>query len=148
MDPINRIKDLIVITGRLADLLRRENKALRDRRSDDLKKLLDDKSTLGRVYETRLQGLIDDGVDFREIDPELREQLREAADQVRTMMDENAKLLRVAIAANKRVVDMIATAVKRAMPTAGTYSKKGAVGADTYRQTAKRAPSFSLDRTL
>ncbi len=148
MDPINRIKDLIVITGRLAELLRRENKALKDRRSEELKKLLEEKSTLGRVYETRLQGLIDDEIDFREIDPDIREQLREAADQVRSMMDENAKLLKVAIAANKRVVDMIATAVKRAVPSAGTYSKKGSVGGDSYRATAKRAPSFSLDRTL
>ncbi|MSO93922.1 MAG: hypothetical protein EXQ86_11065 [Rhodospirillales bacterium] len=148
MDPINRIKDLIVITGRLSELLRRENKALRDRRSDALKTLLEEKSTLGRVYETRLQGLIDDEVNFSEIDPGLREQLREAADQVREMMDENAKLLKVAIAANKRVVDMIAMAVKRSMPTAGTYSKKGAVGSDGYGAAAKRNMAFSLDRTL
>lgn len=147
MDPMNRIKDLILITGRLAELLRRENKALRDRRSDELKTLLDEKSTLGRVYETRLQGLIDDEVDFSGVDPEMRERLREAADQVRGMMDENAKLLKVAIAANKRVVDMIASAVKRSTPTAGTYSKKGAVGSDGYR-AAKQNVAFSLDRTL
>ena len=147
MDPMNRIKDLIVITGRLADLLRRENKALRDRRSNELKSLLDEKSTLGRVYETRLQGLIDDEMDFSEVDPELSERLREAADEVRSMMDENAKLLKVAIAANKRVVDMIAVAVKRSIPSAGTYSKKGAVGNEGCR-AANRNVAFSLDRTL
>ena len=57
MDPNNRLNDLIVITGRLAELLQRENEALRLRRPKDVHSLLDEKATLSRVYETRYNGI-------------------------------------------------------------------------------------------
>ena len=45
-----------MISGRLAELLQRENEALRLRRKD-VHSLLDEKATLSRVYETRYKGI-------------------------------------------------------------------------------------------
>ena len=41
MDPTKRVNDLIVITGRLADLLERENVALREKQNKELNEILD-----------------------------------------------------------------------------------------------------------
>ena len=44
MDPNNRLADLITITGRLTELLRRENDALQNRRTKEVHELLDEKA--------------------------------------------------------------------------------------------------------
>ncbi len=60
MDPTNRVNDLIVLTNRLADLLARENEALGNRKYSEINEILDEKVTLGRIYESRIMGLTDD----------------------------------------------------------------------------------------
>jgi len=147
MDPTNRVNDLIVITGRLADLLERENDALRNRRNDELNEILDEKVTLGRVYESRIMGLTEDEDALNAVDPELRERLRSVGEKVNGLIEENAKLLRVAIEANRRVVNMIAEAVKASVPSAGTYSETGAATPQGHR-AAPRNVAISVDRTL
>jgi len=147
MDPTNRVNDLIVITGRLAELLERENDALRNRRHSELNEILEEKVTLGRVYESRIMGLTQEEDALESVDPELRERLRGAGEKVNELIDENAKMLKVAIAANRRVVDLIADAVKESSPNAGTYSPQGVTGGTTQSESAPVAP-FSLDQSL
>ncbi|MGH6660809.1 MAG: flagellar export chaperone FlgN [Rhodospirillales bacterium] len=147
MDPTNRVNDLIVITGRLADLLERENDALRNRRSKELNEILDEKVTLGRVYESRIMGLTEAADALDEVDPELRERLRGVGDKVNGLIEENAKLLKIAIEANRRVVNLIAEAVKASVPSAGTYSPTGAAASQGHR-AAPRNVAISVDRTL
>jgi len=147
MDPTNRVNDLIVITGRLADLLERENDALRNRRSKELNDILDEKVTLGRVYESRIMGLTEAADALDEVDPELRERLRGVGDKVNGLIEENAKLLKIAIEANRRVVNLIAEAVKASVPSAGTYSPTGAATPQGHR-AAPRNVAISVDRTL
>lgn len=147
MDPTNRVNDLIVITGRLAALLERENEALRNRRNKDLNEILDEKVTLGRVYESRIMGLAEDEAALNEVDPELRERLRGVGEKVKGLIEENADLLRVAIESNRRVVNMIAEAVKASVPSAGTYSETGAASPQDHRAAPKNV-AISLDRTL
>ena len=76
MDPTKRVNDLIVITGRLADLLERENVALREKQNKELNEILDEKVTLGRVYESRIMGLTEDPEALDNVDKELLERLR------------------------------------------------------------------------
>ena len=71
MDPTKRVNDLIVITGRLADLLERENVALREKQNKELHQILDEKVTLGRVYESRIIGLTEDPEALDNVDKEL-----------------------------------------------------------------------------
>jgi flagellar biosynthesis/type III secretory pathway chaperone len=147
MDPTNRVNDLIVITGRLADLLERENDALRNRRNKELNDILEEKVTLGRVYESRIMGLSEHADALNDVDPELRERLRGVGQKVNGLIEENAQLLKVAIESNRRVVNLIAEAVKASIPSAGTYSPSGAAQAKSHR-AAPRNVAISLDRTL
>lgn len=147
MDPTKRVNDLIVITGRLADLLELENLALINKKNQDLYDILDEKVTLGRVYETRIMGLTEDSEALDGVDPELLERLRDMGKKVNGLIEENAELLKVAIETNRRVVDLIAEAVKASTPSAGTYSQTGATEMPNHRAAPKNV-AISLDHTL
>lgn len=147
MDPTKRVNDLIVITGRLAELLERENEALRNKQHSQFNEILDEKVTLGRVYESRIMGLTEDSEGLDTVDADLLDRLRSLGGKVHGLMEKNAKLLKVAIEVNSRVVDLIADAVKENSPNAGTYSQKGMLGGTTQGDAAPVAP-FSLDQSL
>jgi len=83
MDLTNRVNDLIAITARLAGVLERENDALRNHRNKELNEILDEKVTLGRVYESRMMGLSENADGLNQVDPELRERLRPLYDEIK-----------------------------------------------------------------
>jgi len=143
----NRIEDLILITGRLIDVLERENDALNNQRNADLRDILDEKVTLSRVYESRMQVISEKPEILDEVDADLREKLQSLGQQVSTLIEANGRLLKVAMTVNRRVVELIAEAVHDATPSAGTYgatgaSATGSLGAD------KQRVAFSLDQVL
>ncbi|MCZ6603560.1 MAG: hypothetical protein O7A03_00275 [Alphaproteobacteria bacterium] len=146
MDPTNRVNDLIVITNRLADLLARENDALNNRKYSEINEILDEKVTLGRVYESRIMGLTNDPAALEKVDGELRDRLRSLGEKVNGLIEENAALLKIGIETNRRVVNLIAEAVKASIPSAGTYSANGA--ADVEQHTASNNVAISVDHTL
>ena len=147
MDPTKRVNDLIVITGRLADLLERENVALREKQNKELHEILDEKVTLGRVYESRIMGLTEDPEALDNVDKELLERLRGVGEKVNGLMEDNAKMLKIAIEANRRVVNLIAEAVKASVPSAGTYSPTGGTGTHDHPGAPKNV-ALSVDHTL
>ncbi len=146
MDPTNRVNDLIVITNRLADLLARENDALSNRKYSEINEILDEKVTLGRVYESRIMGLTDDPAALEQVDRELRDQLRSLGEKVNGLIEENAQLLKINIEANRRVVNIIAEAVKASVPSAGTYSANGSAGVEQHAPSKNVA--ITVDHTL
>ncbi len=146
MDPTNRVNDLIVITNRLADLLKRENEALGNRKYSGFNEILDEKVTLGRVYESRIMGLTDDPATLEQVDGELRDRLRSLGEKVNGLIEENAELLKIGIEANRRVVNMIAEAVKASVPSAGTYSANGEASVEQHAATKNVA--ITVDHTL
>ena len=147
MDATGRVNDLIEITERLANLLTKENKALNDKEANEATQYLDEKSNLSRIYETRIQGLIDDPSILANAAPELRDKLRELGQSVNVMIQENAQLLKITIEANRRVVSMVAAAVKTQQPGPGTYSAKGTADKNDVH-SAPRNLALSLDRSL
>ena len=147
MDPTKRVNDLIVITGRLADLLERENVALREKQNKELNEILDEKVTLGRVYESRIMGLTEDPEALDNVDKELLERLRGIGEKVNGLIEDNAKMLKIAIEANRRVVNLIAEAVKASVPSAGTYSPTGGTGTHDPRGAPNNV-ALSIDHTL
>lgn len=140
MEPKQRVEDLIVICGRLADVLEKENGALRDQRTTDLRDLQEPKGTLSRAYESRMAGLAGKPEQLTEVDFSLREKLMGLGERLTGLMVENERLLRVAMESHRRVVDVIAEAVKTVQPGPGTYSQGGVVGAPTGRGGAKGTP--------
>jgi len=147
MDANNRIEDLILITGRLAELLERENEALVNRESAELHEVLDEKVTLSRVYETRMQALAERPELLDEVDAELREKLAGLGKQVSDLIEQNGKLLKTAIDTNRRVVELVAEAVRGATPSAGTYGAGGTTDVAGHRAESKGI-AISLDQTL
>jgi len=147
MDPTNRVNDLIVITTRLADLLERENQLLRDKKSHDLNEILDEKVTLGRVYESRIMGLTENPEALNEVKIDLRESLRSIGEKVNGLIEENSQLLKIAIEANHRVVNLIAEAVRNSAPSTGTYSSAGIAGIMDNHGNPRNV-AMSIDHTL
>lgn len=146
MDPTNRINDLIVISNRLVEVLKRENEALSNRKYSEINEILDEKVTLGRVFESRIMGLSDDETDLNQVDGELRDQLQDLGKEVNTLIESNSTLLKIGIEANRRVVNMIAEAVKSSVPSAGTYAANGA-NAVAQPVTSKNV-AISIDHSL
>ena len=138
---------MIVITGRLAELLQRENDALKNHRSQEVRDLLDEKATLSRVYETRFKGLSEQSEIFEQADLDIRERLKALGDKVQALIDENARLLKTAIEANRRVVDLIAEAVREQQPSAGVYGANGVTSQDGAKAAGQQV-AFSLDQNL
>ena len=147
MDSTGKVNDLIEITERLASLLKKENKALNDKDANEATQYLDEKGNLSRIYETRIQGLIDNPSILANTAPELREKLRELGETVNVMIQENAQLLKITIEANRRVVAMVAEAVKTQQPGPGTYSAKGTSDKNDVH-SAPRNLALSLDQSL
>ena len=147
MDPNNRLNDLIVIMGRLAEILRRENEALSLRRPRDVHSLLDEKATLSRVYETRYNAITEHPEVIARADTDVRNRLLEMGNKLQSLMDENARLLETAISANRRVVDLIAKAVQEHQPSAGVYGSHGATSRAGSNAAAQRV-AFSVDQNL
>jgi flagellar biosynthesis/type III secretory pathway chaperone len=147
MSSDTKVNDIILITERLADVLERENAALKNRKSQELHALLDDKVTLSRVYETRMQFYNENPEALSETTPELREELRTIGAYVKELLHENAQMLKVAIEANRKVVDMIAAAVKNVTPGPGTYRANGVAGLSDQKSEVQGL-ALSLDQTL
>ncbi len=145
-----KIKDLITLTGNLADLLERENIALREHRPADVAGLLNEKQTLSRVYEARIIrfGKLTETPDaFKDMNPELLERLKALGGKVNALMDVNERLLKVAIEANQRVMEAIANAVKGNNPGPGVYSASGVVRDDPGKAGSMTSP-VSVNRSL
>jgi hypothetical protein len=146
MDANTQIDDLMVITGRLADLLGKENQALRNRKPETVAALLDGKLTLCRAYEARIQALTGKPEELAGVDPGLREKLHGLGLKLDTLMEENACLLKVGVEAGRRVVATVAEAVKSSHPGASTYSANGLLGATP--GSAPRNVAISVDQSL
>jgi len=125
MDANERLNDLIELTEDLAGLLLQENKALREKRAGEATSLLERKSELSRIYETRIQSLGNTPEILAKADPERIKTLRELGEKVNLMIEENANLLKITIEATRRVVNMVADAVKAQHPGPATYSANG-----------------------
>jgi len=147
MDPTRRIHDLIDITERLANLLMRENQALRDKRAQEAVQYLEEKNNLSRIYETRLKNFSEQPEAYRDVDVGLRTRLREMGEKVNAMISENARLLKVTIEANRRIVELVADAVKEQQSGPGIYSAKGAPKVNDLH-SAPQNLALSVDRSL
>ena len=146
MNTETRVNDLIIIGGRLAELMKEENTSLRARRVKDIAGFLEDKTALSHAFESRFKGLADKASKLAGIDVEQGERLRDMAENVQILMGENDHLLKVALAAHEIVVESVAEAVKSSQPGPSIYTRAGQSGSATERG-AKTRP-ISLDQAL
>jgi len=147
MSSESKVDDIMLIIERLSDVLERENAALKDRKIQEVHALLDDKVTLSRVYETRMQYYNENPDELTNVSPELRDKLSTVGANISKLLQQNAAMLKVAIEANRKVVDMIAAAVKSATPGPGTYGSNGVPGLPDHKSQVQ-GMALSLDQTL
>jgi flagellar biosynthesis/type III secretory pathway chaperone len=147
MSSESKVNDIMLIIERLSDVLERENAALKDRKIQEVHALLDDKVTLSRVYETRMQYYNENPDELINVSPELRDKLSTVGANISKLLQQNAAMLKVAIEANRKVVDMIAAAVKSATPGPGTYGSNGVTGLPDHKSQVQ-GMALSLDQTL
>jgi flagellar biosynthesis/type III secretory pathway chaperone len=145
MDATKRVDDLIMITGRLADVLEKENALLREKRHSELGVILDEKETLARVYESRIMGLAENEVALDDVDEELRTQLGDLGERVDGLMVENTRLLQGAILASRRVMELVQDAVQELQPDQVSYRANGIRGQQANKA---RGVALSVDQTL
>jgi flagellar biosynthesis/type III secretory pathway chaperone len=148
MDINKRLTELIAISGELASVLERENAALTRYDRGSLQSILDEKTRLGRAYESRMEALGDDATALAEADPDLGQRLREIGAEVRDLIARNARLLKIAIEANRRVIDLIAEAVKASAPGPGVYGVRGRTAVAASGRGAPKSLPVSFDRSL
>jgi len=108
---------------------------------------LDEKETIGRVYQARIMGLQEDPGQLRDVDEDERIKLKDLAHKVDQLVAENARMLEAAMYASKRIVEMVADAVRDSTNTSGTYSQKGSTQMPAGKSEA-RGGAISLDQTL
>ncbi len=147
MDLTEKLLGLIEITERLAELLHKENNALRDKRAKDAVKYLSEKNELVRIYESRVKGLPDHPEAMAATPPELREKLRQMGEKVNLMVEENGRLLKITIEANRRVVELVAEAVKMQRRGPGIYSANGLADGGKL-SSAPRNLAISVNQSL
>jgi hypothetical protein len=149
MDANDKVQDLIVITSHLADVLEKENEALRTHKAAEVKALLEDKTRLARAYEHGIKTLREAPHILAGADAELRERLRLVGLRMQELMDENARLLRIAITVGRRVMDAFAEAVKSVDKGAGTYGANGSMAMrQKGRHSAPRGVAVSVNQSL
>ncbi len=148
MDINKRLTELIAISSQLANVLERENTALTHYDRGSLQPLLDEKTRLGRAYESRMEALGGEPTALADADPDLGQRLREIGEVVRDLIARNARLLKIAIEANRRVVDLIAEAVKASAPGPSIYGKRGRPAAAAPTRGAPKSLPLSFDRSL
>lgn len=147
MDITKQVNDLIDITTRLADLLKRENQALRNHDAQETNALLSEKNSLTEVYEEHVEAVMTHSEHLEALEPSLKERLSTIGESAKSLIEENAVLLRAAIVANERVMDMVAEALSQARKKVTTYSKDGTMGTAPHREPTQ-TPALTVDQAL
>ena len=126
------LDDLIVITGRLADLMARENEILHSMRPSGIRELQKDKADLAQSYERRMRLVREDPTILADAPSSVREKLLEMTTRFEEVLTENERSLRAVRTVSERVMKIIVdTATEQRLGTP-SYSSAGVIsGAST-----------------
>lgn len=146
-DANKRTSDLVTLSGRLIDLLERENQALRSHDNEAVATMLAEKRALCRAFESRVSGMDRELDALALVDAGERERLAELGRRVAALMEENGRLLKIGMEANRRVFEVAAEAVREARPPAPVYSARGRMR-DTKPGAAPNSIPVSINESL
>lgn len=118
------LDNLIVITGRLTDLMEHENEILRGMRPSAIRELQQDKADLANRYESALRAVQKDPAIVKDAAPALRDRLREITDRFHSVMADNERTLRAVRSVSERVMKTIVAAATE-QKAAPAYSRTG-----------------------
>lgn len=126
------LDDLIVITGRLADLMARENEILHSMRPSGIRELQKDKADLAQSYERRMRLVREDPTILADAPSSVREKLLEMTTRFEEVLTENERSLRAVRSVSERVMKVIVDTATEQRLGAPSYSSAGVIsGAST-----------------
>ena len=123
MDVNGWASDLIAITGRLIELMRREIEMLHAMRSGGLEELQEEKFALARLYEQQIKALQESPVRLTALASVLKDELVAVTRQYEKTLTVNAQALKAARDANEGLLKAIVDAASQERST--TYSSAG-----------------------
>jgi hypothetical protein len=147
MDSATRLRDLIVVAGRLITLVTEETRRLEAYQTDDIAALHHEKARLTRLYAGLVRDLKRDPELLSAADKAVREELSDVLHRFEAAADANAKALQLAREANERVMRAIVEAANAQQNAVAGYSRAG-TAATPSRQQASRPLSISVNQRL
>lgn len=147
MNMKQQVGDLILVTGRLTDLLEKENEALHNKDTAPIAELMHEKNILTRAYEVRVRDLANQSDELSQVDLGLRDKLRSLSEKIDGLIKENAQLLLAGVTTGRHVIESIIEAVQAEQPGPGTYSANGAIIGQGAR-SGPMAPPITINESL
>ena len=147
MDSAARMRDLIVVAGRLITLVNEETRLLEAYKSNDIGQLQDEKGRLSRIYVGLVRDLKRDPELLAAVEKAVREELTDVLKRFEAAAEANTNALNVAREANERVMRAIVEAATAQQTTVAGYSRAGTLAAPT-RAAAARPLSMTVNPRL
>jgi hypothetical protein len=144
MDSATRLRDLIVVAGRLITLVTEETRRLEAHQTDDIAGMHDEKSRLTNLYAGLVRDLKRDPELLSAADKAVRAELKDILQRFSAAADANASALETARAANERVMRAIIDAASAQQNSVAGYSRSG-TAATPSRAQAMRPVSISVN---
>jgi hypothetical protein len=147
MDSAARMRDLIVVAGRLITLVTEETRLLEAYRTSDIGALQDEKARLSRVYVSLVRDLKRDPELLAAVEKAVREELSDVLKRFEAAAEANANALNTAREANERVMRAIVEAAPAQQTTVAGYSRNGTLAAPS-KAAASRPLSMTVNQRL
>jgi hypothetical protein len=147
MDSAARMRDLIVVAGRLITLVTEETRLLEAYQTNDISPLQDEKARLSRLYVGLVRDLKRDPELLAAVEKAVREELTDVLHRFEAAAEANTNALNVARDANERVMRAIIDAAAAQQNTVAGYSRAGTLPAPS-RTAAARPLSMSVNQRL
>jgi hypothetical protein len=147
MDSATRLRDLIVVAGRLITLVTEETRQLQAYQTNDIGALQDDKARLTRLYAGLVRDLKRDPELLSAADKAVRHELSDVLHRFNAAAEANTEALNMARAANERVMRAIIDAASAQQNAVAGYSRAGTAAAPS-RVQATRPLSISVNQRL
>ncbi len=145
MDASQSVNDLIAVTGRLVEVMKREIQILKTMDLEELKALQGDKQGLADVYEKRVRALSGDPEAFGAVEPVLRDELRATTEEFHTVAGRNQRALAAARQVNRKVIEAVVDAIQDKAAETNVYQSSGALSGIGNAQGAEHV-SIAVDQ--
>ena len=147
MDSAARMRDLIVVAGRLITLVTEETRLLEAYQANDIGQLQDEKGRLSRIYAGLVRDLKRDPELLAAVEKAVREELTDVLKRFEAAAEANTNALNAAREANERVMRAIVEAAAAQQTTVAGYSRSGSLPAPS-RAAAARPLSMTVNQRL
>jgi hypothetical protein len=147
MDSAARMRDLIVVAGRLITLVTEETRLLEAYRTSDIGALQDEKARLSRIYVSLVRDLKRDPELLAAVEKAVREELSDVLKRFEAAAEANTNALNTAREANERVMRAIVEAASAQQTTVAGYSRNGTLSGPS-KTAASRPLSMTVNQRL